>query len=148
MTRYAHTNIVARDSARLIAFYKEAFGCLSIGETRDLSGDWLDRLTGVAGAHIVGEHLLLPGYGDTYPTLEIFSYAPAGGARDARINAPGFAHIAFAVDDVEEALARVKALGGGQLGELVRAEYPDGRRATFVYATDPEGNIVELQSWK
>ena len=148
MTRYVHTNLIARDSKKLIAFYREAFGLKSIGEGRDLAGDWLDRMTGVAGAHIVGEHLLLPGYGDDHPTLEIFSYEPAGAVRDAKINAPGFAHIAFEVDDVGEALKRVLALGGGALGELVHAEYPNGRRATFVYATDPEGNIVELQSWK
>jgi hypothetical protein len=33
------------------------------------------------------------------------------------------------------------------IGELVYADYEDGRKATFVYATDIEGNILELQSW-
>ena len=74
MLRYVHTNIIARDAAKLIAFYKEALGCKSIGQTRDLRGPWLDGLTGLPQAHITGEHLLLPGYDATHPTLEIFSY--------------------------------------------------------------------------
>ena len=74
MFRYAHTNMIARDHKKLIAFYKAVFHCRSIGETRDLQGEWLDRLTGLSGAHIVGEHLCLPGYGEDHPTLEIFSY--------------------------------------------------------------------------
>jgi catechol 2,3-dioxygenase-like lactoylglutathione lyase family enzyme len=145
MLRYAHTNLVARDARALIDFYKAALGCESVGQKRDLSGDWLDRLTGIPGAHIVGEHLALPGCCDV--TLEIFQYGGAAAAAKRFVNAPGFQHIAFEVDDVEKALDRGCAFGGGQIGELVKVGYPDGRRATFVYATDPEGNIVELQSW-
>lgn len=38
MTRYVHTNIIARDFKRLVDFYKTVFNCRSIGETRDLRG--------------------------------------------------------------------------------------------------------------
>lgn len=58
---------------KLIKFYKEVFHCRSIGEVRDLKGAWLDQMTGIKNAHIVGEHLCLPGYDDDHPTLEIFS---------------------------------------------------------------------------
>ncbi|RHR53431.1 VOC family protein [Clostridium sp. AF18-27] len=146
MFRYAHTNMIARDHKKLIAFYKEVFHCRSIGETRDLRGEWLDRLTGLSGAHIVGEHLCLPGYGEDHPTLEIFSYDHMEES-DTKINRCGLAHLAFEVDDVEETLKRVLENGGGQIGELVTAEYPGGKRAVFVYASDCEGNILELQSW-
>jgi len=147
MIRYVHTNIIAKDCERLINFYKEVFGCRSIGEKRDLRGQWLDSMTGLAGAHIAGEHLCLPGYGEDHPTLEIFSYDQMCAGQAHRINEPGIAHIAFEVDDVARTLEKVLKAGGGTIGELVRADYEDGRRAAFVYATDPEGNIVELQSW-
>jgi len=147
MTRYVHTNIIAKDCKKLIYFYKEVFGCRSIGETRDLRGQWLDKMTGIRCAHITGEHLCLPGYGEDHPTLEIFSYDEMPEGRERRINACGFAHIAFEVDNVEKTLDRLLKAGGGTVGELVRAEYEDGRKATFVYAEDPEGNIIELQSW-
>ena len=73
MNRYVHTNIIAKDSKLVIAFYKTALDCKSIGETRDLRGEWLDQMTGVTNAHIVGEHLCMPGYSQDHPTLEIFS---------------------------------------------------------------------------
>lgn len=147
MTRYVHTNIIAKDCEKLIRFYKEVFGCQSIGEKRDLQGEWLDKLTGIPKAHIVGEHLVMPGYDKDHPTLEIFSYRHMVGDRKHGINEFGIAHLAFEVDDVEETLKKVTAYGGGMVGELVHAHYEDGRKATFVYATDIEGNILELQSW-
>jgi len=116
MLRYVHTNIIARDAARLITFYKQVLGCKSIGQGRDLRGPWLDRLTGLPDAHITGEHLLLPGYGESHPTLEIFSYDNPHSSLPPQINRPGFAHIAFEVDDVKKTLAEVLAAGGGHVG--------------------------------
>jgi glyoxylase I family protein len=147
MIKYAHTNIIAKDCLKLINFYKDVFNCISIGQTRDLSGDWVDRLTGLKNAHIVGEHLLFPGYDDNRPTLEIFSYDDMAGGSEQKINQYGFAHIAFEVDDVEETLKRILAAGGGQVGELITTVYEDGRKAKIVYTRDIEGNIVELLNW-
>ena len=121
MFRYAHTNMIARDHKKLIAFYKAVFHCRSIGETRDLRGEWL---TGLSGAHIVGEHLCLPGYGEDHPTLEIFSYDHMEEA-DPKINRCGLAHLAFEVDDVEETLKRVLENGGRIPAEKAAAELKD-----------------------
>lgn len=147
MLRYVHTNIIARDCKKLIEFYKKVFNCKSIGETRDLRGEWVDGLTGLKNAHITGEHLCLPGYGEDHPTLEIFSFDEMQDNGKGVINRCGLAHIAFEVDNVEETLNRLLQAGGGQIGELVRADYANGKKAVFVYATDIEGNIIEIQNW-
>lgn len=147
MIRFKHTNIIAKNATTLIEFYKNALDCRSVGETRDLSGDWLDRLSGIKDAHLIGEHLLLPGYSEHAPTLEIFTYDAVQPGAAGVVNAAGFAHIAFEVDSVPEALARVLSSGGGIVGETVRATYANGRTIEVVYATDPEGNIIELQGW-
>lgn len=148
MFRYVHTNIIAKDAGMLIAFYKSVLHCKSIHETRDLRGAWLDKLTCLRNAHIVGEHLLLPGYGEDHPTLEIFSYDELKECIPPEINRPGIAHIAFEVDDVETTLSEIIEAGGSSIGELVTAEYPNHMEAVFVYARDPEGNILEIQSWR
>lgn len=147
MFRYVHTNIIAKDSPKLIQFYKDVLHCKSIGETRDLKEEWLDKMTGIKNAHLVGEHLCLPGYDSDHPTLEIFSYDSMPEKANSMINMCGIAHLAFEVDDVEATLKQILEAGGGQIGELVKAEYPGGKIATFVYANDIEGNIIELQSW-
>lgn len=148
MIKYSHTNLIARDVPRLISFYKNVLGCRSIGQTRDLSGAWVDLLTGIPNAHIFGEHLALPGFADDAPTLEIFGYDEVLPHTAPGVSASGFTHIAFAVDDVAKTLQRVLENGGGQVCGLVEKKYDDGRTITVVYATDPEGNILELQSWR
>jgi predicted enzyme related to lactoylglutathione lyase len=65
---------------------------------------------------------------------------------DVAVNRPGFGHIAFVVDDVPLALEAVLNAGGQPLGEVVTLTNAAGQRLTWVYVTDPEGNILELQS--
>jgi catechol 2,3-dioxygenase-like lactoylglutathione lyase family enzyme len=63
------------------------------------------------------------------------------------VNRPGFGHIAFEVGSVEDARREMLAAGGGPVGEVVTLTTATGRRVTWCYITDPEGNIIELQSW-
>jgi len=145
--KYVHTNIIAHDWKKLSRFYQDVFHCVPVPPERDLSGQWLDVLTGIKDAHIRGEHLLLPGYGENGPTLEIFSYDKMTDNEKA-INNPGFSHIAFAVDNVQATMELVKENGGSSVGELVLQKYPNGKTGTFVYCRDVEGNIIELQKWE
>ena len=146
--RYVHTNIIAKDWKKLSLFYQKVFGCKPLEPKRDLKGDWLDSLTGIKNAHIVGEHLALPGYEDNLPTLEIFSYDCMDESGLKTINKTGLAHLAFEVEDIDTILRKIILEGGEQLGETVSAEYPNNVKATFVYAKDIEGNLLELQNWR
>jgi catechol 2,3-dioxygenase-like lactoylglutathione lyase family enzyme len=145
--RFVHTNIVARDWRRLASFYTDVFGCVAVPPERDLSGDWLDKATGLQGAHIQGVHLRLPGHGEQGPTLEIFTYEPEAAQAEAAINRPGLAHVAFAVDDVQGARDQVLLAGGASVGETVSLDVAGAGVVTFAYLRDPEGNIIELQRW-
>lgn len=144
---YCHTNLVAKDWRNLADFYEQVFGCIPVPPERDLSGDWIDEAVNVPDVHIQGMHLRLPGYDDTGPTLEIFQYTPDMEHVTPAANRPGFGHIAFAVDDVKAAREAVLAAGGSDLGKLIHREIPGAGTITFVYMTDPEGNILELQKW-
>jgi predicted enzyme related to lactoylglutathione lyase len=145
--RYAHTNLVARDWRRLANFYMEVFGCVPLPPERDLEGDWLDRATGLTGAHLRGIHLRLPGHGSDGPTLEVFEYDGSRPQSEPMPDRHGFGHVAFQVDDVPATLERLLTAGGSRLGEVVRADIPGAGDLEVVYARDPEGNIIELQSW-
>ena len=65
----------------------------------------------------------------------------------ATANRTGWGHIAFAVDDIPTAREAVLENGGSEVGEVVTLQTADGRRVTWCYVGDPEGNLVELQSW-
>jgi catechol 2,3-dioxygenase-like lactoylglutathione lyase family enzyme len=145
--KYKHTNIVARDWRKLAGFYQRILGCKPVPPERANTGEWVERATSVPGAEVRGIHLRLPGYGDDGPTLEIFEYNKTKKRPETAINRPGFAHLAFEVDDVEAARDEVLAAGGGCIGDLTTTEITGAGTITFVYVTDPEGNIIELQKW-
>lgn len=174
---YVHVNIVARDWKKLARFYEEVFGCIPLLPERDLSGEWLDRATGVEEVHIYGIHLRLPGYGNdgkggnggsgaeksgdvhiSGPTLEIFQYNTPVKERGREKpcaekdvlpspDSPGFGHIAFSVDDVPAVVEAVFAHGGSAVGERTVREIPGAGIIDFQYVRDPEGNIIEVQRW-
>lgn len=145
--RYVHTNIIAKDWQGLAKFYQDIFGCTPVPPERHFKGEKLEAGTGIRNAELKGIHLRLPGHGDNGPTLEIFNYNLLEEGVKTAINRPGIGHIAFAVGNVSTAREAVLKAGGKALGEIVTLEVTKESKVTWCYATDPEGNILELQSW-
>lgn len=144
--RFGHVNIVAHDWRKLAAFYTDLFGCVLVPPERDYAGPVLESGTGVKGSTLKGVHLRLPGLGPDGPTLEIYSYSVIKEGSTPAVNRPGLAHLAFIVDSVPRAHARVLAAGGKAVGEVVTTTPGPGINITWCYLTDPEGNVIELQS--
>lgn len=144
--KYIHTNIISNDWRALAAFYQHTFGCVPVPPERDYRSTDLDALTALVDAHLTGMHLRLPGYGDAGPTLEIFSYDQTEQRNPTALNRLGLGHIAFLVDDVAKAYEAVLAAGGHAIGETVTLITATGTKLCVCYVTDPEGNVIELQS--
>ncbi len=145
--RFAHTNIAARDWKKLADFYINVFDCKIKPPERNLSGEWLDKATGLKNARQFGVHLSLPGHGENPPTLEIFSYDEAIESNSIMANHIGFTHIAFEVDDVVSILQKALRHNASTLGEIIEREIQGVGVLKFTYFRDPEGNIIEIQSW-
>jgi catechol 2,3-dioxygenase-like lactoylglutathione lyase family enzyme len=145
--RFVHTNLIARNWRALAGFYTTVFGCELVPPERNYQGEELEAGTGVKDATLRGVHLRLPGYGSAGPTLEIFTYSINATGEVPAVNRPGFAHIAFEVPSVREARRAVLDEGGSAVGDIVTLMTSAGSRVTWCYVADPEGNIIELQSW-
>lgn len=144
--KFGHVNLIATDWRRLADFYQNVFGCVPVPPERDLQGEALERGTGIENARLKGIHLRLPGQGDNGPTLEIFSYELNDVLAPGLPNRTGYGHIAFIVPDVAAAKDAVLGAGGSDHGEIVTTQ-AGSRKVTWVYVRDPEGNLIELQSW-
>lgn len=136
--RMDHVGIVVEDLAAATAFFLE-LGLKLQGEG-PVEGDWVDRVVGLDGVRVDMAMLETP---DGHGRLELAKFhAPAspGGDRNAPANMPGIRHLTFAVDDLDAAIAGVRAHGAELVGEVER--YKDSYR--LCYVRSPEGIIVEL----
>jgi len=145
--RFVHTNIIAENWQELADFYSRVFGCVFVPPERDYSGEALDAGTCLINAHLRGAHLRLPGCGEDGPTIEIYSYDILEPRPQLAVNRTGIGHLAFEVDDVKAASKEVIANGGRAVGEIITLTTKVGSKVTWCYMTDPEGNMIELQSW-
>jgi predicted enzyme related to lactoylglutathione lyase len=143
--KYVHTNIISEDWKKLAQFYIDVLKCTPVPPERSLSGDWLDKGTGVKNAELNGIHLRLPGYGENGPTLEIFQYTKMEEKPEPTANRKGLGHIAFKVENIHEIYNKIIEKGGSSPGEIVTKQIEGVGTICFVYAKDPEGNIIELQ---
>ena len=139
---------MARDWRALSTFYQEVFECVPIGVERDYVGETVNRVTGMSRVRVSGQHLRLPGHGDAGPTLEIFQYEPAGTRPNLTVQGPGFAHLAFEVDDLATKREEIIKRGGRDVGEVVTLPIEGEGSLTLLYLEDPEGNVLELQQWE
>ena len=146
-TRYAHINIIAQDWCKLCSFYEEALDCTPWSSERDHQGPHIDTLTGLEGIRVQGRHLRVPGHSENGPTIEIFTFSENGEDYAKPLNRPGFAHVAFEVDDIDGKREQIKGLGGSDYGDLVTIDIAEAGKLSLIYMADPEGNIVELQKW-
>jgi catechol 2,3-dioxygenase-like lactoylglutathione lyase family enzyme len=136
--RMDHVGIVVEDLADAVAFFVE-LGLELHGEA-PVEGDWVDRIVGLDGVRAQIAMLQTP---DGHGRLELTKFhtpSTDGGHQRAPANASGIRHVAFAVDDIDAVLARLRARGAELVGELGR--YQD--RYRLCYVRGPEGIIVEL----
>jgi catechol 2,3-dioxygenase-like lactoylglutathione lyase family enzyme len=136
--RMDNVGIVVDDLKAAIAFFVE-LGLELEGEAT-VEGRLVDRIVGLDGVRSDIAMLRTP---DGHSRLELtkFHTPPATTAEpNAPVNTLGMGRIMFAVDNIEDVLARLRAHGAELVGEVVR--YEDSYR--LCYVRGPEGIIVAL----
>ena len=131
--------IVVEDLEAAKAFFVE-LGMELEGETQ-VEVDWADRVVGLEGVRADIAMLRTPD-GHSRVELSRFHTPPAVRAEpeDAPANALGMRRIMFAVDDVDDTVARLRGHGAELVDEI--AQYEDRYRLCFVRG--PEGVVVGL----
>jgi len=140
--KFSHVNMVARDTDRLADFYKTVFDCDDVYPRKNMSGELMSQCNSVPNAEIYAAWLSLPGVDGTF--LEIFQYKNTHDCPTPPVNQPGYGHISFEVEDIRAAYDAIIEAGGVSLGEI-RNFGTEEAPSFYVYARDPEGNVVELE---
>ena len=105
-----------------------------------IEGDWSGRVTGLGDQRVEIAMMRTP---DGHSRLELSRFlAPPVVAdhRNAPVNALGYLRVMFAVDDLDETLARLRGHGAQVVDEVV--QYEDEYR--LCYIRGPEGILIGL----
>src|SRR5205807_9682174 len=136
--RMDNVAIVVDDLETATAFFVE-LGLKLEGEAT-VEGRWVDRIVGLDGVRSDIAMLRTPD-GNGGLELTKFHTPPARNPDpNAPVNTLGIRRIMFAVDDIEDVLARLQAHGAELVVEVV--QYEDQYR--LCYLRGPEGIIVAL----
>jgi catechol 2,3-dioxygenase-like lactoylglutathione lyase family enzyme len=136
--RMDNVGIVVESLDDAVAFFTE-LGLELEGRTM-IEGEWSGRVTGVRGQRVEVAMMRTP---DGHGRLELSRFlapAPIADHRNAPVNALGYLRVMFAVDNLDDTLARLRPLGGEVVDEVV--QYEDQYR--LCYVRGPEGILVGL----
>jgi catechol 2,3-dioxygenase-like lactoylglutathione lyase family enzyme len=137
--RMDNVGVVVDDLAAAIAFFVE-LGLEVEGEAA-VEGRWVDRLVGLDDVRVDIAMMRTP---DGHGRLELTKFqrptAASAEPKNAPVNTLGIRRIMFAVEDIEDVLARLHAHGAELIGEL--EQYEDSYR--LCYVRGPEGIIIAL----
>jgi catechol 2,3-dioxygenase-like lactoylglutathione lyase family enzyme len=134
-----NVGIVVEDLEATIEFFR-ALG-LELEGRAMVDGAWAGRVTGLRDQRVEIAMMRTP---DGHGRLELSRFlAPPVVAdhRNAPVNALGYLRVMFAVDDIEETLARLRTHGAQLVGDEV-VQYEDSFR--LCYIRGPEGVLIGL----
>lgn len=138
-TQIQHASFTVGDVDRSVDFYQKALG-LSFKDKQGRDPDFAARVTGIPGANIVCAYLTT-GNCD----LELVQYlSPAGDKIDTRTCNVGSAHVALIVDDFNDTMQKVLAMGGRLAGEVSTIPAGPNKGRSIAYMEDPDGNTLEV----
>ena len=138
LKRMDNVGIVVESLDTAISFFAD-LGMKLEGRTT-IEGEWAGRVTGLERQRVEIGMMVTP---DGHSRLEIsrFLTPPAvADHRNAPVNALGYLRVMFAVDDIDETLARLRKHGAQLVGEVV--QYEDSYR--LCYIRGPEGLLLGL----
>jgi len=136
--RIDHVGIIVNDLPAAKAFFLD-LGLDVLGEA-EVKGEWVERIIGLTD---VRETVVMLGMPDGQATLELVKFhtpLDEKGIQQSFANTLGIQHIAFAVEDIEAIVAKLKNKGVELFGEIQNYE----NVYKLCYVRGPEGIILEL----
>ena len=138
LQRMDNVGIVVESLDAAISFFAELG--LELEGRATIEGDWAERVTGLRHMRVEIAMMRTP---DGHSRLEISQFLTPAAVADHRndpVNALGYLRIMFAVEDIDDTLARLRPHGAELVGEL--AQYEDQYR--LCYVRGPEGILIGL----
>ena len=139
LKRMDNVGIVVESLDAAISFFAELG--LELEGRAMVEGEWAGRVTGLGDQRVEIAMMRTP---DGHSRLELSRFITppvAADHRNAPVNALGYLRVMFAVDDIDDTLARLRK-HGAELASLEVVQYQDTYR--LCYIRGPEGLLIGL----
>jgi len=133
-----NVGIVVESLDAAVSFFAELG--LELEGRATIEGEWAGRVTGLPDQRVEVAMMRTP---DGHSRLELSRFlipSPVADHRNAPVNALGYLRVMFAVEDLDDTLARLRPHGAELVAEVV--EYEDQYR--LCYVRGPEGILIGL----
>ena len=136
--RMDNVGIVVDDLRAAIEFFRELG--LELEGRATVEGEWAGRVTGLGDQHVEIAMMRTPDGHSRIELSRLVTPAVLEGHRQAPVNALGYLRVMFAVDDLDDTLARLRGHGAQLVDEVI--QYEDVYR--LCYVRGPEGILIGL----
>jgi catechol 2,3-dioxygenase-like lactoylglutathione lyase family enzyme len=136
--RMDNVGIVVEDIGVAVDFFLELG--LEVEGRATIEGEWAGRITGLGNQKVEVAMMRTP---DGHSRLEISRFirpSVVADHRTAPVNALGYLRVMFAVENLDDTLARLRKRGAQLVGEVV--QYENSYR--LCYIRGPEGILIGL----
>ena len=136
--RMDNVGIVVESLDAAVSFFAELG--LKLEGRATIEGEWAGRVTGLGNQCVEIAMMVTP---DGHSRLELSRFLTppvVADHRNAPVNALGYLRVMFAVDDIDETLAKLRNCGAQLVGEVV--QYEESYR--LCYIRGPEGLLIGL----
>jgi len=133
-----NVGIVVESLDDAISFFTELG--LTLEGRAMVEGEWAGRVTGLGNQRVEIAMMVTP---DGHSRLELSRFltpSVVADHRNAPVNALGYLRVMFAVEDIDDTLARLGKRGAKLVGKVV--QYQDAYR--LCYIRGPEGILIGL----
>jgi catechol 2,3-dioxygenase-like lactoylglutathione lyase family enzyme len=138
LIRMDNVSIVVESLDEAITFFAELG--LALEGRATIEGEWAGRVTGLPSQQVEIAMMVTP---DGHSRLELSRFLSppiVADHRNAPVNALGYLRVMFTVNDIDDTLVRLQALGAKLVGEIVRYE----ELYRLCYIRGPEGILIGL----
>lgn len=136
--RMDNVGIVVESLDTAISFFSELG--LELQGRGMVEGEWAGRVTGLGDQRVEIAMMVTP---DGHSRLELSRFLDPpviADHRTAPVNALGYLRVMFAVDDIDDTLARLRGHGAQLVGDVVQYE----QAYRLCYIRGPEGLLIGL----
>jgi len=136
--RIDHVGVIVNDLPAAKAFFLD-FGLEMVWEGK-VEGEWVERIIGLHDVKVEVVMLRTPDGEANIELVKFYKPSDEKGMQRPLANTLGIRHIAFAVEDIEAVVAKLKKKGAELFGEIQNYE----NAYKLCYVRGPEGIILEL----